>query len=270
MKTYQTTLTDETKNPVLQQNSFGRTGKYKKQDSTKIIEILSANNFELKETSYGIPRNKEKLGYQKHIMIFTRPDLQINEENSLQLLVTNSHDGSCSVKFDLGIFRTVCANGLVVGDSLFSNRVKHIGDRFEDRINLTLQRVLEMVPTIRNMVKLMMDTTLRSDQVLEFVKKAVNIRLKGIDNIKAIDYNTVAKVRRLADQKTDLYTIFNVIQENVIKGGIKYQTEKITVNEFNEETEVVKRNHTCRQIKGIDALLSTNKALWDTAMSFAA
>lgn len=46
----------------------------------------------------------------------------------LQLICFNSVDKSKNLMIEMGWFRQVCANGLVIGDKMFSMRKKHIGN----------------------------------------------------------------------------------------------------------------------------------------------
>ena len=60
--------------------------------------------------------------------------------------------------------------------------------------------------------------------------------------------------RRYADQKdSDLFTVFNVIQENLIKGGIR----GYRLNKYGYTT----RTKT-REVKAIDQNVKLNRALW--------
>ncbi|HEY2452187.1 MAG TPA: DUF932 domain-containing protein, partial [Scandinavium sp.] len=62
--------------------------------------------------------------------------------------------------------------------------------------------------------------------------------------------------RRYEDKKTDLWTTFNTIQENLIKGGIPGRTAK-------------GRNARTRPVTGIDGDIKLNQVLWKMAEEFA-
>jgi hypothetical protein len=57
------------------------------------------------------------------------------------------------------------------------------------------------------------------------------------------------RVRRWEDRKDDLYTSFNTVQENVVKGGVSRRDSK-------------GKKHTTREIKGIDQSVRLNRMLW--------
>ena len=69
--------------------------------------------------------------------MFRNPDVVINGDDGdtvfPQVLLTNSHDGKNAFTFTAGLFRMVCANGLVVSTKEFENvKMRHMGYTFED------------------------------------------------------------------------------------------------------------------------------------------
>jgi hypothetical protein len=64
------------------------------------------------------------------------------------------------------------------------------------------------------------------------------------------------RVRRSEDDSDDLYTVMNVIQENVMRGGMMYQTH-------NTVRRVI-------AISNVNRNVNINQALWMTAEGIAA
>jgi hypothetical protein len=62
--------------------------------------------------------------------------------------------------------------------------------------------------------------------------------------------------RRTADAGQDLWSTFNVVQENVVRGGLEYRSAN------------GRRNRT-RSVTGIAQNVSVNKALWTLAEEMA-
>ncbi|MGP2417322.1 DUF932 domain-containing protein, partial [Pantoea ananatis] len=62
--------------------------------------------------------------------------------------------------------------------------------------------------------------------------------------------------RRWHDKGTDLWTAFNIVQENLVKGGLSGRTEK-------------GKRTTTRPVNGIDGDIKLNQALWKMAEEFA-
>src|SRR3546814_4668873 len=61
-------------------------------------------------------------------MIRLRHASQINGREANEIILLNSHDGTSSYQMLAGMFRFVCQNGLVCGDTVADVRVPHTGD----------------------------------------------------------------------------------------------------------------------------------------------
>ena len=73
-------------------------------------------------------RHEDRRDYTKH-MIRLRHASQINARGEAnEIILLNSHDGTSSYQMLAGMFRFVCSNGLVCGDTLADVRVPHKGD----------------------------------------------------------------------------------------------------------------------------------------------
>jgi hypothetical protein len=69
------------------------------------------------------------------------------------------------------------------------------------------------------------------------------------------------ETHRDGDRGNDLWTVFNVVQENAIKGGI----EGLGTDRLGRE-----RVYRTRPVKGIDQTVGLNRALWKLADETAA
>ena len=72
-------------------------------------------------------RHDDRRDYTKH-MIRLRHASQINGREANEIILLNSHDGTSSYQMLAGMFRFVCSNGLVCGDTVANVRVPHKGD----------------------------------------------------------------------------------------------------------------------------------------------
>jgi hypothetical protein len=72
-------------------------------------------------------RHDDRRDYTKH-MIRLRHASQINGREANEIILLNSHDGTSSYQMLAGMFRFVCSNGLVCGDTVADVRVPHKGD----------------------------------------------------------------------------------------------------------------------------------------------
>ena len=72
-------------------------------------------------------RDPERREHTKH-MLRLRREGQITGKQVPEIILLNSHDGSSSYQMLPGLFRAVCQNGLVCGESFGEVRVPHKGD----------------------------------------------------------------------------------------------------------------------------------------------
>ena len=237
--------------------------KYKHISTSALMQQFYHNGFELVGVSANAVRNSTKRGFQKHVSILTRPDLKIDDENQLQLLLTNAHDGSCSLRFNIGIYRFVCANGMVVGDTFFDYRVRHQGDNFIEKVQTGIEETLRVMPMVAQRMKEMQSMKLTPQQISELCQETAKIRLNNVSNLVSIDHATIGSVKRKEDIADDLYTVFNRCQESLIRGGIKYSYRNTKWKGLNGVSEI--KTSRTRQIKSATASMELNKKLWDAA-----
>jgi hypothetical protein len=75
---------------------------------------------------------------------------------------------------------------------------------------------------------------------------------------KMIDINQMLAIRRVEDSGSDLWSVFNRVQENLLNGGILTVTPK--------DNGKVRRSRS-RAIRSIDQNLVVNKMLWSLTES---
>ena len=277
MKIYQQNEVKEN-NPIFQTEKHGKlSSKYGFISSKKILDYFENQGFTLDGISYAKVRHAENQGYQKHIMVFSRPDLVIDDGNKIQILALNSHDGKNALRLNIGIYRAVCSNGIVAGSDIFESRVKHLGN-FKENLKESLNYIMQNLNTLKTDVIKMQKTQIDLKQKTDFIRKIVELRFKDISNVSSIDFASVDAVRRADDNYNDLYTVFNRIQESIIKGGIKYNTLR---PELNKETGLVLLNddgtpklrefkNTTRKISDFKKSIELNKILFNEALKLIA
>ncbi len=198
--------------------------KYLHIPTAKILDAMLANDFipvAAKQT-----RSKDS-DHAKHVIHFSHKSiadrLTLSEELPL-IRVQNSHDGKSSFQIDTGFFRLVCSNGLVMpGTMLNSARIVHKVGMENDVINASY-RVLDSFTSQIEQVNAMKGVELGRDEMRILAESAVKlvfdeeqVAVNTARNISLEDKLLAA--RRNADAKNDLWTTFNRIQENAIKGG---------------------------------------------------
>ena len=195
--------------------------------------------------------------FKKHMVTFRNENVIIKGEDGEtvypQILLSNSHDGLSSFQFRAGLFRLVCTNGLVISTQDFgSMRIRHKGYSFEE-LKKTVMELVEKLPVTVETLNKFREVTLSEEQKHELAMKAIGIRFG--ENGAEVDINELLKPVRKEDEGSDLWTIFNVIQEKMVRGNFKYKTAK-------------GRNKTARSIKNFNRELQLNEQLYELAESF--
>lgn len=182
-------------------------------------------------------RQVSKSEYAPHQVILRNNDIATVGDLLPQLIFTNSHNGIKKMTMDTGIYRLVCSNGLVVPTSITQSlSIKHIdlGDSTTDTI---VNSFYEKVPIIMNNIDRMRNKILTNDEIDNFTYNALQIRFI---NAVGININDVVKPLRLEDNSDDLWTVFNVIQEKLIRGGIQLPSKRRSrpINNFVNDNNI--------------------------------
>lgn len=243
---------------------------YNHADSREIINLVQDKGFVHVDTSFGKPRNPDNFGFQKHVMIFEKEGLQIDDDNKMQLLVTNSHDTGSSLKFDIGIFRTICANGLVAGDNFYSDRLIHSASNFDQQLKEILNNTIDETSRVKEFINKISNIETNDQIRTELLRTCVAEKLKNISNLYGWDSGSF-NPKRQGDLNNDLYTLFNRVQEVLLKGGLKYKVkQEIGTSDITDMGMFTLRNNTTRAVKSIDEKKRLNKFIWNEVEKFAA
>ena len=195
--------------------------------------------------------------HARHLIRLRRRYETIQLRDSIpEILFLNSHDGTSAYQLRVGLFRVACTNGLVVSMGVFPVwRVMHRGDVVQDVVCAAL-RISERFETLATSVERMERTILSEGDRLELAHQALSLRFPN-DLPGAMDPAQVLVPRRSLDVGTDLWRTFNVIQENVLRGGLARRSPA------NRLTRT-------RGIRAIREDVRLNCALWEMAMARAA
>jgi len=171
-----------------------------------------------------------------------------------ELLFINSHDGTAAYQLRVGLFRVVCTNGLIVSVGLFPTfRVTHRGDVVEDVVQGALQ-ISERFTHLADHVELMEHRVLGDSERFRFAERALALRYPTPME-HGMQPSQLLKCRRYEDQGHDLWHTLNVIQENLLRGGLTRWT-------------AAGRMTRTRAITGLKEDLRLNTALWALATEY--
>ncbi|EBK7613990.1 DUF945 domain-containing protein [Salmonella enterica] len=193
-------------------------------------------------------RHEDRRDYTKH-MIRLRHASQINARGEAnEIILLNSHDGTSSYQMLAGMFRFVCSNGLVCGDTVADVRVPHKGDVAGQVIEGAYQ-VLHGFDRALESRESMQAITLDEGEAEVFARAALSLKYDDPDKPAPITESQILMPRRFDDRRPDLWMTFNRVQENLTKGGLSGRG----ANGRRQQT---------RPVQGIDSDVRLNRALW--------
>jgi hypothetical protein len=210
---------------------------------------------------------KGKPEHTAHLLAFARSaDVNTAGDVRSELLVYNSHDGTSGVKLMAGAYRFVCSNGIVNGNGNTVS-VRHTHKAMED-FEAMLRSIIEGVPDMMNTIESMRQRLVDEEQARKFAKRAVMLRWDYLNGAYVpeetptgsyADSTTVTQAltaQRSSDTLTDAWTVFNRVQENVLRGNvfIKSITDKNGL-----------RERKARPIASISEHVAVNQSIFDLA-----
>ena len=228
--------------------------------TTKVIDDMRLLGWDVVDAKEVKARKATTRGVQKHMVVFRNPDVVINGDDGdtvfPQILLTNSHDGKNAFTFVAGLFRMICENGLVISTEKFEDvKMRHMGYTFED-LQVKIKDMVARLPlTVESMNK-MKEIEMGEQAALDFAKKALEIRFdkKQVARIK-VDFKDLLNPTRKEDMGSDVWSVFNVVQEKMIHGGFDYISG----------TKVRK----ARRVKNFKQDQKINKELFSLALEYA-
>lgn len=240
-----------------------RSQKYAYIPTSTVIEGLMKNDFLPVKATQSRSRIEGKSDFTKHMLRFRHAssfDIKVGDSVP-ELVLINSHDGTSAYKLMGGIYRLVCANGMVVADSMCGSvSVQHKGNIVDDVIEGSF-RVMEDVQTALDVSQDWQGLTLNPREQQIFAEAAHEMRFAEADGTidTPIKPSQLLSPRRYDDQGNDLWKTFNRVQENAIRGGLTARHDR----EHNF------RRVTTRPVNGIDQDVKLNRALWTLAQKMA-
>lgn len=242
-----------------------RSERFKPIPTIEILRGLAREGFSVVGAKQSSTRAVDKRSHTKHLIRLRRLDDAASQvsvgDTVAEMLLKNANDGTSVYDLMAGLFRVCCKNSLVAQTStLDSVKVRHSGD--------VQSKVIEGTYSVMEAAKLALSAPqdwqalkLDRDERKAFAEAAHVLRFADhngeVDT--AIRPEQLLVPRRREDTESNVWNVFNVIQENALKGGLTARGD--AAHDF--------RRTTTKEIKGIDQDLRLNKALWVLAESMA-
>ena len=229
--------------------------KYSHIPTERVMDDMSALGWNVVDAKEIKARKNQ--GFQKHMLIFANPEIIINGNDGdtvfPRILLTNSHDGKNAFTFKAGLFRLVCSNGLVIADEQFGEmKIRHMGYDFESLQSLITEMVEKLPLTVESMNKFK-NKQLSEEQKQKFALEALGLRF-DTEN-KTFNVNEFLTPTRKEDEGSDLWSVFNLVQEKLVNGMFDYRSASKT--------------RKARRIKNFQQDVALNTDLYKLALQYA-
>lgn len=224
-----------------------RSQRYAYIPTATILTALRKEGFQPFMVTQTRVRDEGKREHTKH-MVRLRHAGQINAAEANEIILLNSHDGTSSYQLMAGLFRLVCKNGLVCGDTMTDVRVPHKGDVTGQVIEGAYE-VLHGFDRALESRESMQAVVLDAEESEVFARAALSLKYDDPDKPAPVTETQILMPRRVEDRRPDLWSVFNRTQENLIKGGLSGRS----ANGRRQQT---------RPVQGIDSDIRLNRALW--------
>ena len=233
-----------------------RSEKYGFIPTSNVLEALRNEGF----APYAVAQTRSRVqggrDFTKHMLRLRRVgDMSVEKRAELpEIVLTNSHDGTSSYELNLGYYRLVCSNGLIAFQETNGMRVRHTGNVVGEVIE-GCTRILDDIQLTDQRVDAYKGIQLNAEERNAFAETALALRWdEGASPVKA---QSLLAGRRYGDMGKDLWTTFNVVQENLIRGGVAGRTS-------------TNRRMSTRAVQGVNENVRLNKALWALTEKMAA
>ncbi len=240
----------------------GVSEKYQFIPTITIVESLLTEGWQIMKAVQSTTRIEGKQEFTKHLLRFRRPgmDLMVGDVFP-EIVMVNSHDRGSAYQLHAGLYRLACSNGLVVDDCQFSRlSIRHSGRGIIDEIRFGADEIVRAIPEITREVQIMKAIELTPDEKGIFARAAMPLKFEENSPVKP---KQLLRVHRNEDKENDIWSTYNVIQENMIKGGLRYETPPRRDDETGRY--IPARRQRTREIKGISEDMKLNKSLFTLA-----
>jgi len=226
--------------------------KYSLISSIDIINQLKSYNWYATSVQVAGVKDDSRENKQVHCVRLRHfDDLISPQESAVELLFFNSFDRSKAFTISIGIYRFSCANGLVVGETFDSYKLRHIGD-LENNLDEIIQKITEFKPKLEQKIENFSKLMLSEAEMQTYAKLA--LPLKFAPHLEVDSKQLLVPHREEDMQDTSLYTVLNIIQENLIRSNNIIGTNKETGRRF-----------TSREITSLSKDYDINVGLFDLA-----
>lgn len=212
-----------------------------------VLEGLRREGFQPFFAAQSKSRIEGKSEFTKHMIRLRRADMVVADEAN-EIILINSHDGTSSYQMLAGVFRFVCMNGMVTGDKVEDIRVPHRGNIIDNVIEAAYT-IVDEFEEVDESIQVMKSIRLSEPEQAAFAKAALILKYDDAEKDPPIRPTQLLLPKRSADATDDLWTKFNTVQENLMRGG-------------QPGRDAAGHRTRTRPVQSIDKNVKLNRALW--------
>lgn len=214
------------------------TSKYEFVPTIEVMEMFDREGWQLssvKQAGRGI--------HSVHELKYRNGQLPKVGDTLVEAIIRNSHNGSAKFSMTAGLFRLCCSNGLTVPTA--------VAERFSIRHNnFSLDDVKELadsfskkLPKIEMSVGSMMARELTTDEKIDFVRKSAEIRFGMDKTLNDLEILNLLTPNRKEDENDDMWSVFNVVQEKYVRGGVSVSNNRGRVTKMRKIDNILVQNN---------------------------
>jgi hypothetical protein len=234
----------------------GVSDKYTFLPTAQIVSRMRQEGWAPVEVQQQAVRVEGRMGFAKHLLRLQRRDQVARPgEYAVEIALVNSHDRSSAYQIHAGLWRCVCSNGLLTSDSTIERvSIRHSGREAEEIIAASFS-MLAQLPRLTERVEAFRARQLTPSEQHQFAEQALKLRWDD-PKLAPVGVEKILWPRRTEDTGADLWSVYNRVQENLLRGGQR---------DYHQRREDGRRIGRSRPITGLDESIRVNKQLWELA-----
>lgn len=226
--------------------------------TSQILTDLDTLGWKIRSITNPKYKSSNKQLHGKHLVRLYNPNINISsgtDVNHVEIALYNSSDGTSKFRMEVGIFRMVCSNGLVIKSHDFGGiNMRHSGYSFE-ALRTSIDTMIAGLPNVVTKINTFTARELDQTEMNTLAQQAYGLRNSGRQATPE-ELAAILTPRRDADRPNNLWTVFNRVQEAIITGG-------------NLLVDRRGRERSARPIRNLDKGLKLNQELWSLAEAMA-
>lgn len=261
-----------------------RSARYAYVPTSEVITALMREGFQPFSAVQSRTRVEGKQDFTKHMIRFRHTSTDIARQVGdvvPEVALMNSHDGSSSYWMMEAMYRLTCLNGMFVaqpgGQTLKVNHTGNIVHQVIEGSFAVIERSVKALDVVSDWSNLQLTNgeqqafaaaahTLRfanpTGEVSTPITPAQLLTPRRAEDTANGQFSRYSSFRNTP--APDLWRTLNVVQENVIKGGLHG-----IATQTDDRGRVTSRNVSTRQVNGIGEDVKLNRALWMLAEEMA-